>query len=50
MRGGVFINNIWDGASERRNENIILSGTLKTLIFINTNQDNFLIEQLILFF
>jgi len=29
MRGGVFSKNIWEGASERRNENIIVSGTLK---------------------
>ena len=28
MRGGVFSKNIWEGASERRNENIIVSGTL----------------------
>jgi len=31
MRGGVFSKNIWEGASERRNENIIVSGTLKIL-------------------
>ena len=30
---GVFSKNIWEGASERRNENIILSGTLKILKF-----------------
>jgi len=30
MRGSVFSKNIWEGASERRNENIIVSGTLKT--------------------
>jgi hypothetical protein len=29
MRGGVFSQNIWEGASERRDENIIVSGTLK---------------------
>ena len=29
MLGGVFSKNIWEGASERRNENIIVSGTLK---------------------
>ena len=29
MRGGVFSKNILEGASERRNENIIVSGTLK---------------------
>ena len=33
MRGGVFSKNIWEGAKERRgerrNENIIVSGTLK---------------------
>jgi len=31
MRGGVFSKNIWEGASERRNENIKVSGTLKIL-------------------
>jgi hypothetical protein len=31
MRGGVFSKNIWEGASERRNENVIVSGTLKKL-------------------
>jgi hypothetical protein len=36
MRGGVFSKNIWEGASERRNENIIVSGTLIT-INIKTN-------------
>jgi len=35
MRGVVFSKNIWEGASERRNENIIVSGTLK-----NLNQDD----------
>jgi alpha 1,2-mannosyltransferase len=30
MRGGVFSKNIWERQSERRNENIIVSGTLKT--------------------
>jgi hypothetical protein len=29
MRGGVFGKNIWEGASERRNENKIVSGSLK---------------------
>jgi hypothetical protein len=29
MRGRVFSKNIWEGASERRNENIIVSGPLK---------------------
>jgi len=29
MRGGVFSKNIWEGASNRRNENIMVSGTLK---------------------
>jgi hypothetical protein len=33
MRGGVFSKNIWEGAneraSERRNDNIIVSGPLK---------------------
>jgi len=37
MRGGVFSKNIWEGASERRNENIIVSGTLKTLLQIFGN-------------
>jgi hypothetical protein len=32
MRGGVFRKNIWEGASERRNENIIVSGTLIKLV------------------
>jgi len=31
MRGGVFSKIIWEGASERRNENIIVSGTLTRL-------------------
>ncbi len=30
MRTGVFSKNIWEGAIERRNENIIVSGTLIT--------------------
>jgi hypothetical protein len=29
MRGDVFSKNIWEGASQRRNENILVSGTLK---------------------
>jgi len=29
MRRGVLSKNIWEGASKRRNENIIVSGTLK---------------------
>ena len=33
MRGGVFSKNIWERASERRNENIIVSGTLKNSNF-----------------
>jgi len=27
MRGGVFSKNIWEGAKEQRNENIIVSET-----------------------
>ena len=38
MRGGVFSKNIWERrseqGSERRNENIIVSGTLKTVFFL----------------
>jgi len=30
MRGGVFSKNIWGGGSERRNENIIVSGLFIT--------------------
>jgi hypothetical protein len=40
MRGGVFSKNIWEGASERRNENIIVSGPLK--IFLGIFFTNFL--------
>ncbi len=29
MRGSAFSKNIWEGVRERRNENIIVSGTLK---------------------
>jgi hypothetical protein len=32
MREGVYSKNIWEGASERRNENIIVSWTLKIYI------------------
>ncbi len=31
MRGGILSKNIWEGGSERRNENIIVSGTLKNI-------------------
>jgi len=30
MGGGVFSKNIWEETSERRNENIIVSGPLKS--------------------
>ncbi len=30
--GVVLVKNIWEGASERRNENIIVSGTLIKLV------------------
>jgi hypothetical protein len=40
MRGGVFSKNIWEGASERRNENIIVSGTLKMSQPLLSNNDN----------
>jgi hypothetical protein len=36
MRGGVLSKNIREGTKERRNENIIVSGTLKNL-FIKIN-------------
>jgi len=35
MREGVLSKNIWEGASERRNENIIVSWTLKTNYIFN---------------
>jgi hypothetical protein len=38
MRGGVFSKNIWEGASERRNENIIVLRPLKTT---EMNRGNF---------
>jgi hypothetical protein len=34
MRRGVLCKNIWKGASERRNENIIVTGTLKNISVI----------------
>ena len=36
MGGGVFSKNIWEGASERRNENIVVSGTLKNVAVRNS--------------
>jgi hypothetical protein len=46
MRGGVFSKNIWEGASERRNENIIVSGTLK----ISLLKRRFTMDTLFIFF
>jgi hypothetical protein len=46
--GGVFSQNIWEGgregASERRNENIIVSGPLKMSVKMSKTRSGFIID------
>jgi hypothetical protein len=40
MRGGIFSKNIWEGASERRNENIIVWDPKNSIFHLSSNGNN----------